>query len=84
MQLTKKQAVLLMHDIYFRRRKKKIGNTIQVHVKGNKIYFGALDYVSVLFSLPTPPIRFTCTFKKWGHTTLPSPSLPIITHSIYF
>ena len=38
--------------IYLRIRKKNIGNTIRMHVKGNKIYFGALDYDSVLFSLP--------------------------------
>ena len=42
--------------IYFRRRKKNIGNTIRMRVKGNKIYFGALDYNSVLFGLPAPTI----------------------------
>ena len=41
--------------IYFRRRKKKIGNTNWVHTKGNKIYFGVQDYDSVLFDVPSPP-----------------------------
>ena len=44
------------NEIYFRRRKKNIGNTIWMRVKGNKIYFGVLDYDLVLFSLPAPPI----------------------------
>ena len=42
--------------IYFRRRKKKIGNTNWVHTKGNKIYFGVQDYDLVLFGVPSPPI----------------------------
>ena len=43
-------------EIYFRRRKKNIGNTIWMCVKGNKIYFGVLDYDLVLFGLPASPI----------------------------
>ena len=40
--------------IYFRRRKKKIGNTNWVHTKGNKIYFGVQDYHLVLFCKVQP------------------------------
>ena len=45
-------------QVYFRRRKKKIGNTNRICTKGNKIFFSVQDYDSVLFGLPSPPFWF--------------------------
>ena len=70
--------------IYFRRRKKKIGNTIQMRVKGNKIYFSVLDYVSVLFGLPTPLFSLPALLKNGGTPHCQAQHYLIIAHSIYF